>query len=169
MKLEELSFTVITGSVARNIEMQEKLFNAGLVWGNSRGKIVQYERETAFLKVKNGGIWREYNLDRMFPTELPEVTYQQALDLISQVKLPEKVFDIKPLELVIGCEGLSAKWKVHRFIRIDPTCEYPFIVDQTGFRLIAKYEGNEDVAMTYAPAKGGWWEFENGKPVWVKD
>lgn len=98
----------------------------------------------------------------------PLMSYEQALDLIAQVEKPEPVpeFDIKPFDRVIcRCKEKNARWNCDFFNFMERNIIYVVgFHTGTGMQVI-KADGNEHLIGT-ADTPPGWWECENGKPVW---
>ena len=96
MQLSELKFKVITITEERNIAIQEALFKKGATWCGGDTKI----RHTCAFSLAYNASWLdgEFKNNLTFSSDMPnfndiktpEVTYQQALDLINGVT-PEVV------------------------------------------------------------------------------
>lgn len=89
MKLSELKFKVITGTEERNRAMQEALFAKGGAW---RGTLSGIGHLDSMALVFNHSMTKisEYWFEDFAETSEPEVTFQEALDLIAQVEVEPK-------------------------------------------------------------------------------
>ncbi len=173
MKLSELSFKVITGTEERNRAIQEALFAKGGVWINSRQMVrelnamsLAYNAKTDDCKYPNlthgSGLYHFFN-----EIIAPEVTLQQALNLIAQVEEPQPEFPFKPLDKIIRSYSDSYGWLPDFFSHCDRLNLYA-VGTVNGIGRLAKFEGNEQcIANTNNPPE--WWEIKDGKPVLVKN
>lgn len=177
MKLSELSFKVITGTEERNRAIQEALFAKGGEWTAGVGrKILELGAESLAHNVEVFGK-KIPNLSyggflSHFANELiaPEVTFQQALDLIAQVEMPEPEFPFKPFDKIIAAyDGYSSSNWVPEFFSLLIRGSFWTMNRMQAPIMIAKYEGNENLlgeSIMREPAE--WWEIKDGKPVLVK-
>ena len=95
--------------------------------------------------------------------ELPEVTFDHALELLAQVEAPAPTFDIKLRDEVLCRRDISETWEFRQFTR---TADTHFRAVSCGlWKQMLPFKGNEHLhGKTTTP--DGWWEVENGKPVW---
>ena len=173
MKLSDLKFKVITGTPERNRAIQEALFAKGGCWTETGSKTIK--RLDAFclshnLNTRTPMILNNLSWDDGFSAfeilDAPEVTFQQALDLIAQVEVPEPEFDIKLRDEVLVRDASDGFWEICHFARFEKS-NYGLsfkAFSLENFSKIMKYAGNEKYHGTDdTPPK--WWEVENGKPV----
>ena len=166
MKLSELRFKVITGTPGRNRAIQEALFAKSGEWIAGVGrKIQELDAESlahnaeAFGK-KFPGLSYGGSLSH-FAEELiaPEVTFQQALDLIAQVDEPEPEFPFKPKDWCMVTEpGAPYGWKLAIYSNI---ADRAFQCIGSYYKRIAPLD-EKMLGVVGSPAE--WWEIKDSKP-----
>lgn len=94
----------------------------------------------------------------------PLMSYEEALKLIESVEPDAPEFDIKLREEVLVSDVDSDIWELCEFARVHTDC---FMMIGYGYgQKMIRYEGNERFHGT-TDMPNGWWECENGKPVWM--
>ena len=171
MKLSELKFKVITGTEERNRAIQEALATKGKVIMATL-KITKWVLDATHLAY-NAKVFGHFYPGLSYDTtnsldhfvkevDAPEVTFQQALDLISQVGEPEPEFPFKPFDRVIrGCVNFNG-WLPDFFSHTANGFFYTIGSDKC-IKKVAKFEGNESVAASLDTPEQ-WWEICNGIP-----
>ena len=92
----------------------------------------------------------------------PLVSYGEAMKLIESVEPGAPEFDIKPFDRVL-IKDMENQWSADLFNKLCDDDEFDLVACQS--TKMIKYEGNERFhGATDMP--NGWWECENGKPVW---
>lgn len=165
MKKSELSFKCVLGSETRNKRMYDAIVQAG---------IKNYIREEDFVKtamcLRVDDTWN----NEVSPTyaskitesyedsTIPEVTFETALEMLASIEPDAPKFDIKPFARVL-IRDVNGEWSADFFNTIYGDSEFDFVACQA--KQMIKYEGNEHHHGT-KDTPAGWWECENGKPVW---
>ena len=166
MKLSELKFKVITGTPGRNRNIIQGLINKGQVGlrqvsDYDDAKFIVYNARIdgkCVPWIATGSSIESF----VMLIEAPEVTFQQALDLIGQVEMPEPEFPFKPFDRVVrGCVG-SNGWLPDFFSHTANGFFYTIGSDKC-IEKVAKFEGNESVAASLNTPEQ-WWEIRDGKP-----
>lgn len=164
MKKSELSFKCILGSTKRNKQMYDAIILA---------RIKNSIREEDFVKsamcIRIDDTWS----NEVSPTysstitesyedaAIPEVTFEAALEMLSSIEPDAQEFDIKFSEKCLGKNNTEDSWKVVSFGAIG----------NQAFRTLENGSINmvtpltRDVFLNLNDIDG-WWECENGKPVW---
>lgn len=97
----------------------------------------------------------------------PLMSYEEALKLIESIELDAPEFDIKPFDRVLMRDGRGEEckewWPTFATCFIEDYYHVDFLRET--FMQMIKYEGNEKLIGT-SDTPAGWWECENGKPVW---
>lgn len=166
MKKSELSFKCVLGSEKRNKQMYDAIIRAG---------IKNHIREEDFVKtamcLRIDDTWS----NEVSPTyaskiteayedsTIPEVTFEDALEMLKSIEPDAPEFDIKLREEVLVSDIDSDIWELCEFARVHTDC---FMMIGYGYgQKMIRYADNEHLhGTTYMPS--GWWESENGKPVW---
>ena len=111
MKLSELKFKVITGTTERNEAIQKALFAKGVIWSSSQG----VKRNLMYLAVNPklvGGVDIKWFVHEI---KAPEVTFEQALELIAQVEELKKEGRWVEFDIVNGYytiqNGAKIRWQ----------------------------------------------------------
>jgi hypothetical protein len=93
----------------------------------------------------------------------PIMSYEEALKLIESIEPDAPEFDIKPFERILARGANGSEW-LARLYEAKGTCNF---IETGGCfcNQLIKYDGNEHLHRTANPA-AGWWECENGKPIW---
>lgn len=93
----------------------------------------------------------------------PLMSYEDALKLIESVEPDAPKFDIKPFDRILARGANGSEW----LARLYESKGIRSFMETGGCfcNQIIKYDGNEHLHRTVNPA-AGWWECENGKPVW---
>lgn len=168
IKLCDVSFNVVTLTPDRSRILQEAIFAAGGAWSSGDRKVKLTEKPVLWLC--DCDLLAQDYIDN----DKPELTLQQALDLLKTAKKPEPVFDIKPFDKVIyriDSNG-SSNWAPGFFAFIAVNKPWMIGIDCPVLRFV-KYEGNEKYSgLPGFPVKNpehpsGWWEVKNNAPVWV--
>ena len=119
MKLNELNFKVITGTENRNRAIQEALFEKGGKWQNIKTNDTQLLDAMYLAYAPKKGLSYGLSIENFIESDFSEVTFNQALDLIKQVKPENKgewvEYDIDE-DLYTKIEG--KKWSINRLIEI---------------------------------------------------
>lgn len=155
MKKSELSFKCVLADDATEIYLKQQLgLNHKRISGNRLARFY------------NGCLTTTSSTLYFCAWPEPIMNYQDALKLIANVEPDAPEFDIKPFDKVLVRTNENSEW----------SCDFHNLFDDEGFwviggfgnesaKMMIKYEGNEAlVSTTDAPI--GWWECENGKPVW---
>lgn len=166
MKKSELGFKCVLGSEKRNKRMYDAIVQAG---------IKNHIREEDFVKtamcLRMDDTWN----NEVSPTyagkitesyedsTIPEVTFETALEMLKSIEPDAPEFDIKPFDRILARGANGSKWLARLY---EAKGTYHFIETGGCFcNQLIKYDGNEHLHRTTNPA-AGWWECENGKPVW---
>ena len=163
MELSELKFKVITGTPERNRNIIQGLINKGQV---GLRQVSDYD-DAKFI-VYNARIDGKYvpwiatgsSIESfVMLIEAPEVTFQQALDLISQVREPEPEFPFKPKDWCMATDpGAPYGWKLAIYSNIAD-CAFQCIGSY--YKRIAPLD-EKMLGAIGKPAE--WWEIKDGKP-----
>jgi hypothetical protein len=166
MKKSELSFKCVLGSPARNKKMYDAIMRAG---------IKNHIREEDFVKtamcLRIDDTWN----NEVSPTyagkitesyesaPIPEVSFETALKMLESVEPDAPEFDIKPFDRILARGANGSEW-LARLYEANGSCNF---IETGGCfcNQLIKYDGNEHLHRTVNPA-AGWWECENGNPVW---
>ena len=154
MKKSELSFKVATCSDDRRITMFRAFKDKNIDFA-PHDKMFIYCTGT-FASGGNDG--EEYD-----KSVLPEMTFIEAMNAIESIEPDAPEFDMKLREEVLVSDVDSDIWELCDFARVHTDC-FMMIGYGYGQKLI-KYEGNEKYHGT-TDTPPGWWECENGNPVW---
>lgn len=165
MKKSELCFKCVLGSKTRNKQMYDALIKAGL-----RNSINDQDFISTAMCLWVDDQW----FDEVSPTysniisdsyennPSPEITFSEALKLLGEAEPDAPEFDIKPFDRVL-LRDMNGEWSADFYNKIYSACEFDFVACQADHMI--KYEGNEQYHGT-KDTPAGWWECENGKPVW---
>jgi len=176
MKLSELSFKVITGTEERNRAIQEALFAKGGAWCNDEKEVKRLDAvqlsynaklKTDRVECRLNGL--RYSGMRFSPKHFfneviaPEVTFQQALDMIAQVEEPQPEFPLKPKDWCMVTDKNSIfGWKLAVYSHIVAGV---FHCVGSQYDMIAQFD-EQLIGVGKWPKE--WWEIKDGKPVLVK-
>ncbi|MDD3289217.1 MAG: hypothetical protein PHX43_09510 [Alphaproteobacteria bacterium] len=168
MKKSELCFKCVLGSKTRNKQMYDALIKAGL-----RNSINDQDFISTAMCLWVDDQW----FDEVSPTysniisdsyennPSPEITFSEALKLLGEAEPDAPEFDIKPFDKILCRVNENARWCADFYNFMEMNVFY--VVgwhDGKGMQMI-KSDGNMQLLGTrVTPA--GWWECENGKPVW---
>ena len=97
----------------------------------------------------------------------PLMSYEEALNLIESIEPDAPEFDIKPFDKIICRVDSNSIWSADFYNFADPKISVFYVVGwhDGDIRQVLKAESNKHlIGTTATPA--GWWECENGKPVW---
>lgn len=161
MKLTDLNFKVLTPSAERARKLLDALTRAQIDYSAQR--VPEIVKAIAISKGYVYHWTHPFSNDIGFEEEpLPEVTFAEALEFLAQVEAPTPTFDIKLRDEVL-CRGSSSyEWNFKIFARIT---ECYFSTTGHVYEQLIPFKGNEHLhGQTTTP--DGWWEVENGKPVW---
>jgi len=159
IKLADVSFKCAVLTPERSEILQRAAFAAGGEWAD-KSKVFS-ETDKLCLFCEKGELSTCDTTGFFVNYSLPEVTLQQALDLLATVEKPEPVFDIKLRDEVLF---LYDEWDFCHFARLHGN--HFRGTDRTLAKQMIKFAGNEALlGATDTPS--GWWEARNGKPVWV--
>lgn len=161
MKPTDLNFKVLTPTPERASKLLAALTRAGVDYSTQlRPEIAQ----AMSLFKGRFGFWVCPFGNNGFDNEpLPEVTFTEALELLAQVEAPTPTFDIKLRDEVLCRDTPAGTWEIKHFARTGELKE--FRTFGTYYGQMVKYKGNEHLHGT-GTTPDGWWEVENGKPVW---
>lgn len=162
MKKEELNFKVLTPTEGRAAFILRALDEIGI----TRVRRIPYDVIKA-VRVMKGEVvvWtKPFDSLNGFDASLaPEVTLEQALELLKRVEPAAPEFDIRLRDEVLVSDVDSDIWELCEFARVHTDC---FMMIGYGYgQKMVKYAGNEHLHGT-ANAPDGWWECCEGKPVW---
>jgi len=172
VKLCDVIFKCAVLMPERSEILQKAVFAAGGEWGKELDRtetdgqrITHKGRPFAYF---NGGrypgLFANNDVRIFICDDRPELTLQQALDLLATVEKPEPVFDIKLDDKILCRDSSNAPWEVKIFARTLKNIE--FLTYSVPYRKMIKFAGNEQYhGTTNTPS--GWWEAKDGKPVWI--
>jgi hypothetical protein len=164
MKKSELSFKCVVPNKNAGMRIRLALKNIGLI-KNTEDDYAHYQ-----FFAYNRGIIATTNADVFCFWSEPLMNYEDALKLIESVEPDAPEFDIKPLQPVLK------KKKPQKTGHNDTTWELDLYANKINFSnfscigdkhadCIISYPENRSLCGEFDyPA--GWWECENGKPVW---
>lgn len=97
---------------------------------------------------------------------VPFMKWQDVIEILKTYEADSKrKFNIKLREEVLVTDDFSGKWELCEFSRIDSE-ENKFIAIGLGCGdNLIRYKNNKDLIGTTTVPEG-WWEVENGEPVW---
>lgn len=111
--------------------------------------------------------WASYALtpEKFVDCEEEEMTFDQAMKMIlaAPVLVPAPKFEFKPFDQILRQNKHSETWKIGFYSHIEPN-NFIGLNGATVMRMLP-YKGNEHLLNTKG-RPDGWWEVENGKPVW---
>lgn len=152
MKKSELSFKCVIESLEIESNLKRLLgLNGEKTDGNCFARYYDGCLETV-ASAKAFSVWPE-----------PIMNSRDAIQLIESIEPDAPEFDIKLREEVLVSDVDSDIWELCDFARVHTDC-FMMIGYGYGQKLI-KYKGNEKYHGT-TDIPPGWWECENGKPVW---
>jgi len=162
MKLSELKFKVITGTPGRNRIIIQELINKGQIGlqvsDYDDAKFIVYNARIdgkCVPWIATGSSIESF----VMLIEAPEVTFQQALDLIRQVEEPEPEFPFKPKDWCMATDpGAPYGWKLAIYSNIAD-CAFQCIGSY--YKRIAPLD-EKMLGVVGNPAE--WWEIKDGKP-----
>ena len=163
MKLSELKFKVITGTPGRNRNIIQGLINKGQVGlrqvsDYDDAKFIVYNARIdgkCVPWIATGSSIESF----VMLIEAPEVTFQQALDLISQVEMPEPEFPFKPKDwCMVTDKGASFGWKLAIYSNV---ADRKFQCVGSHYERIAPLD-EKMLGVIGNPAE--WWEICDGIP-----
>lgn len=157
MKKSELKFKCVVPNKNAGIRIRLALKSIGLI-KNAEDDYTHYQ-----FFAYDRGIVATTNAECFCLLQEPLMSYEDAIKLIESVEPDVPKFDIKLREEVLVSDVYSDIWELCDFARVNTDC---FVVIGYGYgHKLIKYEGNEEYhGTTNTPA--GWWECENGNPVW---
>ena len=152
MKKSELSFKVAALTDDRRLAMFHAM---------SASRVEFAVHEKSFIYCHKGLVSAGSCVGEFDKNELPEMSLAEAIKLIESIEPDAPEFDIKPFDRVL-MRNLDKVWSAD-FFNLLSGDEIDFVSCQA--KECIKYDGNEKYhGTTYMPP--GWWECENGKPVW---
>lgn len=157
MKLTDLNFKVLTPTPERVRKLLAALTKAGI-------RYAEYATESTAIAIEEGlfNFWRSSDVTCFDKDPMPEVTFAQALELLAQVEAPTSTFDIKLEDRVLVRDDNQYPWKYRIYTRVGKKAFHT--IGEIWYKLIP-FKGNEHLhGETTTP--DGWWEVENGQPVW---
>lgn len=174
MRLEDLKFKVITGTMGRNSAIQKALFEKGGSWCD--GSTLKAHLGSDFLgfnTINSQGHFKKgliygYLVERFNGCLSNEVTFRQALDLIAQVEVPEPEFDIKLRDEVLARDDNDCVWGLADFAYILNHANYFACKGCSSYRKIIKATDESIKLLGTAHTPDGWWECKNGNHIWIK-
>lgn len=155
MKKSELSFKCVIESLEIESNLKRLLgLNGEKTDGNCFARYYDGYLETV-ASAKAFSVWPE-----------PIMNSRDAIQLIESIEPDAPEFDIKPFDKVIcRCKEKNARWNCDFFNFMERNIIYVVgFHTGTGMQVI-KADGNEHLIGT-VDTPPGWWECENGKPVW---
>lgn len=157
MKKSELSFKCVVPNKNAGMCIRLALKNIGLI-KNAEDDYAHYQ-----FFAYDRGIIATTNADVFCLWSEPLMSYDDALKLIESIEPDAPEFDIKPFDRILVRGANGSKWLARLYESKD---SFHFIETSGCFcNQLIKYDGNEHLHRTTNPA-AGWWECENGKPVW---
>lgn len=160
MKKSELKFKCLTGCRARNMAMLDEFRRIGIVVDDDLSRF--RDEALAIEFCDNSFIWCQEISDGYLASTKPEMLFCDAIEQLKSIEPDAPEFDIKPFDRIL-LRDLNGEWSADFYNKIYSTTEFDCISCQA--EQIIKYEGNEQYhGTTDTPA--GWWECENGKPIW---
>lgn len=158
MKKSELSFKCVTATEGRTTAIVNALLNKGQNCCD-----MSEIKDAFFVYATNGRIEIGKSSTGFYMCDdVPEVSLPEALKLIESIEPDAPEFDIKPFDRIL-LRDISGEWSADFYNKIYGDSEFNFVACQA--EQMIKYDGNEHLhGTTDTPA--GWWECENGKPVW---
>lgn len=161
MKPTDLNFKVLTPAPERAQKLLAALTRAGIRY-NQYAPVAMVKA----VSISGGtfGFWMAPFENGNFDNDPePEVTFDRALELLAQVETPAPIFDIKLRDEVLCRDTPAGTWEIKHFARVGELKD--FRTFGTYYGQMLPYKGNEHLhGQTTTP--DGWWEVENGKPVW---
>lgn len=161
MKTTDLNFKVLTPTPERAQKLLAALTRAGVSYST------HLKPETAQAMCLSSGhfsFWRFPDVAGFDNDPLPELTFTEVLELLAKVETPTPTFDIKLRDEVLVRDD-KCVWGIAQFARIQNHIHGHTVFGGGGFQQMVKYAGNEHLhGQTTTP--DGWWEVENGNPVW---
>ena len=175
MKKSELSFKCMLGSPARNKKMYDAIIQAGI---KNRISEEDFVKSAMCLRIdKRWGndellfIYAAKITEEYEEAPIPEVTFEAALEMLASVEPDAPEFDIKPFDRVLWKRKPTNKDNNDTVWHLD---FYADRINMYNFACIGN--GNADCIVPYTEKNAelnngfaypaGWWECENGKPVW---
>lgn len=158
MKPADLNFKTLTPTPERASKLLAALTRANIRYANCA-------IEPAAIAIEKGhfSFWYSCNLDGFDNDPMPEVTFIHALKLLDQVEAPTSTFDIKLRDEVLCRDTPAGTWEIKHFARVGELRDFKTF--GTYYGQMVKYAGNEHLhGQTTTP--DGWWEVEDGQPVW---
>lgn len=161
MKKSELFFKCFVGSPERARDLKAALKKKEFCVKSIN------EEKCAFVQIVADSVafWQTLEAgSRAFPRlSAPEVSLPEALKLIESVEPDAPEFDIKLRDEVLCRDDISNEWEFCHFSRLGK--DRFKVADLASGRKMIKFDGNEHFhGKTNVP--DGWWECENGKPIW---
>lgn len=158
MKKSELSFKCVVPNNKEENNLISALCNAGLL---DRC----FGAGWCFLMYNAQGLSANRDEKQFCSWSEPLMSYDEALKLIESVEPDAPEFDIKPFDKVIVRVNESATWNCDFFNQIGKKVLYVMGWHNGDILQAVKKKGNESLIGT-KDTPAGWWECENGKPVW---
>jgi len=160
MELSELKFKVVTGTGFRNRSLVDAVYQKGsMLIHNPDHKMYLAYNATVDGHFREGWVSGSDLGEFVNVIDAPEVTFQQALDLISQVREREPEFPFKPKDWCMATDpGAPYGWKLAIYSNIDD-CEFQCIGSY--YKRIAPLD-EKMLGAIGKPAE--WWEIKDGKP-----
>lgn len=162
MKKEELNFKVLTPTEGRAAFILRALDEIGI----TRVRRIPYDVIKAVRVMKGEvAVWtKPFDSLNGFDASLaPEVTLEQALELLKRVEPAAPEFDIKLRDEVLCRDDKDDPWEIKHFARVRKPGSFQTFGGF--FYQMVKYAGNEHLHGT-TDTPDGWWECCEGKPVW---
>jgi len=166
MKKSELSFKCVLGSEKRNKRMYDAIVHAGI-----KNSIREEDFVKTAMCLRIDDTWN----NEVSPTyaskitesyesaSIPEVSFQTAIEMLKSIEPDAPEFDIKLCDnVLIRSGGDKSFWNLARFAAFNKD---GLFTDHGWTKTLLPLKGNESFLLEKEnPA--GWWECENGKPVW---
>lgn len=159
MKKSELKFKCVVPNKNAGIRIRLALKSIGLI-KNAEDDYTHYQ-----FFAYDRGIVATTNAECFCLLQEPLMSHEDAIKLIESVEPDAPDFDIKPFDRVLARDRNHTNWYAKHFSQTIPKDSRFLEIGGCYCNQIIKYEGNEQYHGTQdIPA--GWWECENGKPVW---
>lgn len=168
MKKSELRFKTLTGCRRRNMAIFNEFKRLGIAVDDDYARFINGALAIEFCD--NSLVWCAAISDGYLASTKPELTFDDVMQLIESIEPDAPEFDIKPFERVLCRQKQKTSNHNDTIWCLD---FYADRLNMDNFKCISnpnaqcmiKYDGNSKFSGEFDyPA--GWWECENGNPVW---